>query len=66
MPKSKRPRTGNKKRRQIAKAPAEIARKMERAQVLAKKVMPLGIRVTIVEPGGFRTDFAAASLTISK
>jgi NAD(P)-dependent dehydrogenase (short-subunit alcohol dehydrogenase family) len=31
------------------------------SEVLAKEVAPLGINVTIVEPGGFRTDFAAPS-----
>jgi NAD(P)-dependent dehydrogenase (short-subunit alcohol dehydrogenase family) len=34
------------------------------SEVLAKEVTPLGIKVTIVEPGGFRTDFAGASTTI--
>ena len=34
------------------------------SEVLAKEVGPLGINVTIVEPGGFRTDFAGASTTI--
>ncbi len=34
------------------------------SEVLAKEVGPLGIKVTIVEPGGFRTDFAGASTTI--
>lgn len=32
---------------------------------LAKEVGPLGVRVVIVEPGGFRTDFAGRSLTQS-
>ena len=32
--------------------------------VLAKEVEPLGIKVTIVEPGGFRTDWAGASMTV--
>lgn len=35
------------------------------SEVLAKEVGPLGIQVTIVEPGGFRTDFAGSSQTIS-
>lgn len=34
------------------------------SEVLAKEVLPLGIKVTIVEPGGFRTDFAGSSQTI--
>jgi NAD(P)-dependent dehydrogenase (short-subunit alcohol dehydrogenase family) len=34
------------------------------SEVLAKEVAPLGIKVTIVEPGGFRTDFAGASTLI--
>src|SRR3954464_12702116 len=33
-------------------------------EVLAKEVGPLGIKVTIIEPGGFRTDFAGSSQTI--
>jgi NAD(P)-dependent dehydrogenase (short-subunit alcohol dehydrogenase family) len=32
--------------------------------VLAKEVAPLGIKVTIVEPGGFRTDWAGSSMTV--
>jgi NAD(P)-dependent dehydrogenase (short-subunit alcohol dehydrogenase family) len=32
--------------------------------VLAKEVGSLGIKVTIVEPGGFRTDWAGSSMTI--
>jgi NAD(P)-dependent dehydrogenase (short-subunit alcohol dehydrogenase family) len=32
------------------------------SESLAKEVAPLGIKVTIVEPGGFRTDFAGGSL----
>jgi NAD(P)-dependent dehydrogenase (short-subunit alcohol dehydrogenase family) len=31
------------------------------SEVLAKEAGPLGIKVTIIEPGGFRTDFAGAS-----
>jgi NAD(P)-dependent dehydrogenase (short-subunit alcohol dehydrogenase family) len=32
------------------------------SEVLAKEVAPLGIKVTIVEPGGFRTGFAANTM----
>jgi NAD(P)-dependent dehydrogenase (short-subunit alcohol dehydrogenase family) len=35
------------------------------SEVLAKEVAPLGIKVTIVEPGGFRTDFAGTSTAIN-
>jgi NAD(P)-dependent dehydrogenase (short-subunit alcohol dehydrogenase family) len=35
------------------------------SEVLAKEAGPLGIKVTILEPGGFRTDFAGASTSIS-
>ena len=31
------------------------------SESLYKEVAPLGIKVTIVEPGGFRTDFAGTS-----
>jgi NAD(P)-dependent dehydrogenase (short-subunit alcohol dehydrogenase family) len=34
------------------------------SEVLAKELGPLGIKVTIVEPGGFRTDFAGSSTTL--
>jgi NAD(P)-dependent dehydrogenase (short-subunit alcohol dehydrogenase family) len=34
------------------------------SEVLAKEVGPLGVKVTIIEPGGFRTDFAGSSTTI--
>ena len=35
------------------------------SDALAQEVGPLGIRVIVVEPGGFRTDFAGRSLTQS-
>ena len=31
------------------------------SESLSKEVAPLGIKITIVEPGGFRTDFAGSS-----
>ncbi|MFD2717355.1 oxidoreductase [Hymenobacter monticola] len=34
-------------------------------EALAKEVASLGIRVTSVEPGGFRTDWAGASMTFA-
>lgn len=34
------------------------------SEVLSREVSPLGIKVTIVEPGGFRTDFAGTSSNI--
>jgi NAD(P)-dependent dehydrogenase (short-subunit alcohol dehydrogenase family) len=36
------------------------------SEVLAKEAGPLGIKVTIVEPGGFRTGFAGASTSLSE
>jgi NAD(P)-dependent dehydrogenase (short-subunit alcohol dehydrogenase family) len=35
------------------------------SEVLAKEVEPLGIKVTVVEPGGFRTDWAGSSMTVA-
>lgn len=35
-------------------------------EALAKEVGPLGIYVTSVEPGGFRTDWAGASMTYAR
>ncbi|GMK47473.1 short-chain dehydrogenase/reductase [Paenibacillus glycanilyticus] len=32
------------------------------SEVLSKEIAPLGIKVSIVEPGGFRTDWAGASM----
>jgi NAD(P)-dependent dehydrogenase (short-subunit alcohol dehydrogenase family) len=34
------------------------------SEVLAKEVGPLGIHVTLVEPGGFRTDWAGSSMKV--
>ena len=34
------------------------------SETLAREVGPLGIKVTIVEPGGFRTDFAGSSTSL--
>lgn len=34
------------------------------SEVLAREMALIGVRVTIVEPGGFRTDFAGSSTTI--
>jgi NAD(P)-dependent dehydrogenase (short-subunit alcohol dehydrogenase family) len=36
------------------------------SEVLRKEVAPLGIKVTIVEPGSLRTDWAGSSMTIAK
>lgn len=34
------------------------------SEVLAQEMKMIGVRVTIVEPGGFRTDFAGSSTTL--
>jgi NAD(P)-dependent dehydrogenase (short-subunit alcohol dehydrogenase family) len=36
------------------------------SEALALEVKPLGLKVTIVEPGGFRTDWAGASMAFAK
>jgi NAD(P)-dependent dehydrogenase (short-subunit alcohol dehydrogenase family) len=36
------------------------------SEVLAKEVRPLGIRVTVVEPGGMRTDWSGSSMRIGE
>jgi len=35
------------------------------SSVLAREVAPLGVKVTVVEPGGMRTDWAGASMRIA-
>jgi NAD(P)-dependent dehydrogenase (short-subunit alcohol dehydrogenase family) len=34
------------------------------SETLAKEIAPFGVKVTIVEPGGFRTDFAGSSTSL--
>ncbi|MDX3851883.1 oxidoreductase [Streptomyces sp. AK02-01A] len=34
------------------------------SEVLSRELAPLGVRVTVVEPGGLRTDWAGSSMTI--
>ena len=36
------------------------------SEVMATELAPLGIKVTIIEPGGFRTDFAGSSTKIAE
>jgi hypothetical protein len=36
------------------------------SEALALEVKPLGLKVTIVEPGGFRTDWAGVSMAFAK
>jgi NAD(P)-dependent dehydrogenase (short-subunit alcohol dehydrogenase family) len=36
------------------------------SEVMVTELAPLGVKVTILKPGGFRTDFAGSSQTIHK
>ena len=36
------------------------------SESLAQEIKPLGLKITIVEPGGFRTDFAGSSTKLSE
>ncbi|MGO6845705.1 SDR family NAD(P)-dependent oxidoreductase [Rhizobium ruizarguesonis] len=36
------------------------------SEVLAREVAPFGIKVTVIEPGGFRTDFAGSSTVLAE
>ncbi|NUP07903.1 MAG: SDR family NAD(P)-dependent oxidoreductase [Polyangiaceae bacterium] len=36
------------------------------SEVLAREVAPLGIHVTLVEPGGFKTDWGGSSMRVEK
>jgi NAD(P)-dependent dehydrogenase (short-subunit alcohol dehydrogenase family) len=36
------------------------------SESLSKEIGPLGVKVTILEPGGFRTDFAGSSTNLSE
>jgi NAD(P)-dependent dehydrogenase (short-subunit alcohol dehydrogenase family) len=35
------------------------------SESLAKEIAPFGVKVTMVEPGGFRTDWAGSSMTVA-
>ncbi len=36
------------------------------SEALAQEIKPLGLKLTVVEPGGFRTDWAGASMAYAK
>jgi NAD(P)-dependent dehydrogenase (short-subunit alcohol dehydrogenase family) len=36
------------------------------SEVLSREVAPLGIKVTLIEPGGFRTDWGGSSMSYTK
>jgi short-subunit dehydrogenase len=36
------------------------------SESLSKEIAPVGVKVTIIEPGGFRTDFAGSSTQLSE
>ena len=36
------------------------------SEALAQEIKPLGLKLTLVEPGGFRTDWAGASMAFAK
>ena len=36
------------------------------SEALAQEIKPLGLKLTIVEPGGFRTDWAGSSMAYAK
>lgn len=36
------------------------------SEALAQEIKPLGLKLTIVEPGGFRTDWASSSMAFAK
>jgi NAD(P)-dependent dehydrogenase (short-subunit alcohol dehydrogenase family) len=49
-----------------ARCAAAKSRVEGRSESLSKEIGSLGIKVTIIEPGGFRTDFASSSSEFRK